>query len=107
MERIILDANGKPWFAVEVQGPVSPLRGAHEAISNAVAGIADVGSVIAKSCTDIMGAMKAELSGVLPDEVELTFGVSLGGEASLPLISKASSEATFTVRICWKPESGN
>ncbi|MBT2534317.1 hypothetical protein J7E83_19730 [Arthrobacter sp. ISL-48] len=107
MERIIVNDAGKPWFAVEVQGPESPLRGAHEAISNAVVGIADVGSVIAKSCTDIMGALKAELSGVLPDEVELSFGVSLGGEASLPLISKASSEATFTVRVCWKPDTGN
>lgn len=107
MERIILDESGKPWFAVEVQGPESPFRSARGNVDNAVTTLADVGSVIAKSCTDIMTTLKSELSGALPDEVELSFGITLGGEASIPLITKSSGEATFAIRVCWKPDSGN
>lgn len=108
MERIILDADGKPWFAVEVDGAESPLRGGlHTTIENAATGLQDVGTVIAKSCTDIMETLRSGLGTTsAPDEVELSFGVTLGGEASIPLVSKASGEATFTVRVKWAPGSG-
>ena len=107
MERIILDADGKPWFAVEVDGVESPLRGGmHTTIENAASGLEDVGKVIAKSCTDIMTTLRTELGAAAPEEVELSFGVTLSGEASIPLVSKASGEATFGVRILWKPEAG-
>lgn len=105
--RVVLNESGEPWFAVEVAAVESPLRGGMRANLEGISeGISDVGSIIAKSCSDILHSLKAESEGALPDEVELTFGVSLGGEANIPLISKASGEATFSVRVCWHASSG-
>ncbi|KQR49177.1 hypothetical protein ASF87_10320 [Microbacterium sp. Leaf161] len=103
MERIILDAAGKPWYAVEVEPDVSPLRGVAQTAENVARGVADVGEVIAQSSREILEAMREGLGDVAPDEIELKFGVSLRGDLGIPIIAKASGEATFTVRVCWKP----
>lgn len=105
MERIVLDSEGKPWYAVEVTPDVSPLRGVAETAANVAQGVADVGDVIAQSSREILEAMQAGLGDFAPDEVELEFGVSLRGGLGIPIIAKASGEATFTVRVCWKPGS--
>lgn len=103
MERIVLDDEGKPWYAVEVVPEVNPLRGVTETATNVAQGVADVGDVIAQSSREILEAMRAGLGEFAPDEIELEFGVSLRGDVGIPIIAKASGEATFTVRVCWKP----
>lgn len=103
MERIVVDDEGNPRYAVEVVSDVSPLRGISDTAATTARGVADVGDVIAASSKEILEAMKAGLGELVPDEVELEFGVSLRGELGLPIIAKASGEATFTVRVCWKP----
>ncbi|MBW9110146.1 CU044_2847 family protein [Microbacterium ureisolvens] len=105
MTRFILDENGKPWFAVQVDDDTSPLRGVADTAANAAESLADVGDVIAKSCSDILGAMRDGLGDLAPEEIELQFGVSLRGDVGISLVTKASGEATFTVRVCWKPNA--
>lgn len=43
------------------------------------------------------------LSGLAspPDEIGVTFGLTVSGEAGIPVISKSKAEATFTVGIRW------
>jgi hypothetical protein len=107
-DRIILNDAGEPWFSVEVESFDSPLRGgAPQMVSAAANSIADVGDVIAKACNDIMTALQDGMSGVLPQEMEISFGVTIGAEAGLPALTKASGEATFAVRALWKPAAGN
>jgi hypothetical protein len=36
-----------------------------------------------------------------PDELEIEFGVSIGGEAGVPFVSKGKIDANFTVTVRW------
>lgn len=109
-QRIITDGEGRPLFTVEVAQPVeSPLRSADTFVATTADNIRELGETIAKLCDDVMTAVKSGLTSASPDELELSFGVSLGGEASIPFVTKATSEATFTVRAVWRNtgEAGN
>lgn len=48
----------------------------------------------AKECLDVLA----------PDELEVAFGITIGAEAGTPFfgLAKASSEASYTVKITWK-----
>lgn len=46
--------------------------------------------------------MKSKLETNFPDQVNLTFGVSVSMEGGIPLITKATGDATFTVKAKWK-----
>lgn len=106
MTRVILDAQGNPWFAIEVEpSDATPLRGVTDTAENVARSLTDVGDVIAKASRDVLESMRAGLGTLTPDEVELEFGVSLSGEVGIPMVTKASGQATFTVRVCWKPGS--
>lgn len=104
-ERLITDEHGRTLFTIEVTHPSdSPLRSAESIASTTAQNVRDVGETIAKLCNDVMTSVRAGVSSVSPDELELSFGISLGGEASIPLVTKATSEATFTVRALWTNE---
>ena len=103
MERSVVSREGQIVYAIEaIDSSPSPLRGAADAAGAALAGLGDVGAVIASACEDIIGAMKAGLAASAPDEVELTFGVSVTAEGSVPLIVKASGQATIGVKAVWR-----
>jgi hypothetical protein len=103
-QHIVTDDHGRSLFTIEVAQPLeSPLRGGVDGFASTTAdNVREVGQAIAKLCDDVMSSVKASITEVSPDELELSFGVSLGGEASIPLITKATSEATFTVRAVWR-----
>lgn len=103
MERIVVGADGEPSYAVEIAPGISPLRGAEESLAAVASGVADVGSVIAQASRDILQTLKEGLEDLVPSDVELEFGVSLRGDAGIPIIAKASGEATFKVRVSWRP----
>jgi hypothetical protein len=105
-ERLIQDESGRTLFTVEVHPTESPLRGGEGFASTTAEHLRDVGETIAKLCDDVMTAVRDGVSAASPDELELTFGISLGGEASIPLVTKATSEATFTVRALWNGPGG-
>lgn len=101
MERIIHDSDGKPLYAVEVVPAEGPLRGAAEVLVNSTRDIKAVGIAIAESCSDIFTAVREGASEAVPDELEVSFGVTLTGEAGIAII-KATGGATFTVTARWK-----
>jgi hypothetical protein len=61
----------------------------------------EVGTAIVQTCQQIVTRVSSGLAQGRPDELELTFGVSLSAEGGIPLITKASGEATFEVRAQW------
>jgi hypothetical protein len=83
--------------------PETDLRGFD--IGGAAERLKDAGNAIAETCDSIMSAMRARLADLQPDEVELEFGVTLGGEVGVPIISKASAEATLSVKAIWHRSS--
>ncbi|AOX45317.1 CU044_2847 family protein [Microbacterium sp. BH-3-3-3] len=104
-EHLIQDENGRTLFTIEVTRPAeSPLRGVSEFASTTAHHVREVGETVAKLCNDVMMAMRDGVTAASPDELELTFGISLGGETSIPLVTKATSEATFTVRALWNKQ---
>lgn len=101
--RIITDPEGHAQFTIEVANrSESPLRGSDSFASTTANNLRDIGVTIAKLCEDVMTTVREGTTAASPDELELTFGISLGGEASIPLVTKATSEATFTVKAVWR-----
>lgn len=45
---------------------------------------------------------EALLTANRPDEIEVEFGVEIGAEAGLPLITTGSAKAHFTIKLNWK-----
>lgn len=101
-ERLIQDDEGRTLYAIEVV-PVaeSPLRGGEHVVETVTQNVRDVGVAIADLCNDVMSSVRKGVSAAAPDELELTFGIVLGGEVSVPFVTKATSEGTFTVRAKW------
>lgn len=105
-ERLVEDDEGRTLYAIEVVPVVdSPLRGGEHVVATVTQNVRDVGVAIADLCNDVMSSVREGVSAASPDELELTFGIVLGGEVSVPLVTKATSEATFTVRARWNKTS--
>lgn len=45
-----------------------------------------------------------KLKALQPGEVEIEFGVELGGEFGIPLVTKGEAKANFKVTLKWKNE---
>jgi Trypsin-co-occurring domain 1 len=59
----------------------------------------DVRELIVSCCTTLEEAMSRIKS---PDRVAVEFGIKFAGEAGVPMLTKASGEATLKVSIEWK-----
>lgn len=60
-----------------------------------------VGQHIMSVCAEIYKKYAAASSALRPDEIELKFGVKLGGKAGIPFVSEGSAEGTFEVTAKW------
>ena len=54
-----------------------------------------------KSVAAVAESVLNSLKAVQPDEVEIEFGVELGGEMGIPLVTKGEAKANFTVTLKW------
>lgn len=61
---------------------------------------ADVQGLIVTCCNSLYEALARVPN---PEKVEVEFGVKLGGEAGVPMLTKATGEANFRVVVEWKP----
>lgn len=77
---------------------------------DAVAGVGDLERQFAEVQNLILTCCNSlyETLGRLPhpEKVAVEFGVKLGGEAGVPMLTKASGEANFKVSVEWKPIKG-
>ena len=44
---------------------------------------------------------------VKPGEVEIEFGIELGGEMGIPLVTRGEAKANFKVTLKWKDKSAH
>ena len=63
--------------------------------------LADAGDTIADVCRTLQQQVTSALGELKPDELTLTFGITLAGELGIPLVSKGSAEGTFEVEAKW------
>jgi hypothetical protein len=80
---------------------VSALRGRKPPAADELIDLDEVGNTIVQACQQVVSKVTSGLKAARPDELEMTFGVSLSAEGGIPLITKASGEATFEVRAQW------
>ena len=113
MKRLVTNPEGKSLFTIEVVPSVvedqeetyrPPIQGAR-GVNEAVKAVEDIGSAISEACQQIVCKVRQELSDISPDELELTFGVAIGIEGGLPMITRAHGDANFEVRALWRKGS--
>lgn len=77
------------------------VRGATGVVATTAEALASVGDAIAEACRSVFESARQSLADAQPNELEVEFGVSLAGEAGIPLIGSVSSTATFKVTAKW------
>jgi hypothetical protein len=55
-----------------------------------------------KKVSAMAGEIKEELSKLKTSEIEVKFGVKLGGKAGIPFVTEGSVDANFEVTMKWK-----
>jgi Trypsin-co-occurring domain 1 len=61
-----------------------------------------VGDSIGQMCRTLHARIKESIQENKPKELSLEFGVTLAGEAGIPLVTNGSVEATFKVTAIWE-----
>ena len=54
------------------------------------------------SISSLSQAVIGALKSAKPQEVAVSFGVELGGELGIPLVTKGSAKANFNITLKWK-----
>ena len=104
---IVLGPNGEPSFLIEtrpssgVDEQLKSLRGEGEKdliLNN----LSAVGDAVVGACDSVIRRVRDSLTNAAPDELELSFAVTLSAEAGLPIFSKVGGDATFEIRAKWQ-----
>jgi hypothetical protein len=66
-----------------------------------LAKLGDVGENVAKMCVSLHTHIQGALSASKPREITVEFGITLAGEAGIPLVTNGSAEAAFKVTATW------
>src|SRR5262249_13251690 len=99
---------GPVWGGDEGGGGWGALRGVGESVELAAddGRVARAGQSLAEAFQRVGPAIEVVLEKLRtatrsPDEIELEFGLKLGGETGL-IFAKGSAETTFNVRLTWQ-----
>jgi hypothetical protein len=98
---------GRPVILFEVaDGLEAPAGGAlagklEGRTADAVADLKKVSASVADLCKTFQGEIEQRLAASKPDELQLQFGVVVGGEGSA-IVTKVSAQASMTVTATWR-----
>ena len=84
--------------------PVAPpqvAEGGFEGLEDTIRRVTTLGEFVQDACAQVYGAIAKAANTVHPDSVEVTFGVSLGGEAGVPFVAKGKAEASLEITLKW------
>jgi hypothetical protein len=81
--------------------PVLVGQGGFEDLEGAVQRVASLGEFVQDACVQVYRALTKAAEAVRPDEVEVTFGVTVGGEAGIPFMAKGKAEASLEITLKW------
>lgn len=109
-EVVSLSAGGGGRVLVQVEPNLVPLEGqlgdgevAGAAAEKVVGHLREIGRSAADVCNEVYGNALDALKVAQPKELVLEFGMTLGGEAGIPFVSKGTAEATFKITATWSP----
>ena len=74
-------------------------------LSDVVDKIDSVADTIVEVCSSLHQKAYIALGAMKPQSFELEFGVTLAGEAGVPLVTKGTAECTFKVTAKWEPSA--
>ena len=78
-------------------------EGQAESVGTTIGRAGDLGSFIQQACLQLYDSVKEAAEAIKPSEVELVFGVTLGGEAGVPFVAKGTAEANVQITLTWTP----
>ena len=95
------------WIEVADTGPAGPGDDSEdELVGGPVEKVADkltaARGTIRSVCDFVRGSFEAANQ---PDEIEVTFGITVNGEFGVPYVTKAAVEAAITVKATWKNQA--
>ncbi|WP_431236096.1 CU044_2847 family protein (plasmid) [Mycolicibacterium psychrotolerans] len=61
-----------------------------------------LGTQIGRVCRTLHAKALDAIKDAKPDELELEFGVQLGGEIGIPMVSKGKADCDVSVKATWK-----
>jgi hypothetical protein len=106
---ILVEIEEQPGLAVGPPDrpgrPGGPPQGSLEDLDNTIERLGDVGDSLRTTCTALYHAMRDATAELKPDEIELQFGVKLGGEMGVPFVAKGTAEANFSIKLTWSPDN--
>ena len=97
------DPNTPIYVALKAQPGVQPTSRGDDLIERSEAALRQAMSTIYQMAEQVQSTVEAIPDPRKPDQVEVTFGITLGGEANA-YIAKTSGEASFTVKMTWHNE---
>lgn len=86
-----------------VTGPVTPQAGSDAFTIATAKRLEEVGELIRNSCAGMAVGLLEMASA--PTEIQMEFGVDVGGEAGVPFVTKGTINANFKVSVTWRPKS--
>jgi hypothetical protein len=61
-----------------------------------------VGAAAGEACVALFGRMRHQITKAGPKEVTIEFGLTLGGEAGVPFVTKGTGEGAFKISAKWE-----
>ena len=83
----------------EVGGPTNSLRAKQPLVETSR--LEDVGRTAGEICSTLYEHVSGAMHDLKPDKVVIRFGLSLTGQAGIPLITEGSAEASFRIQATW------
>lgn len=88
--------------AREPGGPLAPQLATDGVVAATPERLQQISAAIRETSDSLVASLRSLAHQ--PSEVEIEFGVSVGGEAGVPLVSKGKIDANFTVKVKWSRE---
>jgi len=83
-----------------VSGAVSPQSNSEAFTAATEKRLDEVASLIRNSCSKMATGLLGMASS--PAEIQMEFGVDVGGEAGVPFVTKGTINANFKVSVTWR-----
>jgi hypothetical protein len=99
-----IQVDGQPVY-IETSELVLPAsRGPHTAgvsPTEVIAKLEKAGEAAGEICVSLFQHMREKLHDAKPDQVNVQFGITLEGEAGIPLVTKGTVQAAFQISATW------
>jgi hypothetical protein len=86
---------------LDVLAPAASTEGLSDAAGDLAERLERINATILGVCRSVHDKAYIALSAAKPKEFEIEFGITLSGEAGIPLVTKGSAEAALKITARW------